>query len=1034
MSSNKKAIEDKKTYVESHPGLPPFDDAPSTLRLDKHASAVAGAAFDALKHDPNDPEVRAAYDALKREVKAQYDHVVSRGLRILPWTKGGQPYENSKDLREKVGRTHEIYYFPTRAGFGSGQDSSDHPLNAQVPGMPEGTVYNDLFRAVHDYFGHVMHPHEFGPQGELRAWHEHARMFTPEARKALTTETHGQNSWVNFGPHGPQKLPVTERPYAEQKAAVLPAEHHPVKLARRTIDPPSELERHAVAAMQNRKDPMALHVFADHVEEHHPNSVWVPVIREMQAGGNWRAKAREAAKIHTAEKRLVPRSTMATGSASVGGVYFHPELNEWRVGSGEKIVAPSHWWDENEAVNPIGVVDGKKTTMDRALHLLRNMPGGVDNVIGMALVAHFFAENREMRAENADRLKLARRTTATKKHPEYWAFLNQLADNADPTTAKVFADWLSDRGDPREHVARAVVGRFWFDESGKPYPHPERSAGSSDRSVEIVPGDHPGRSLMAFSDTANTGVSLRRVLDQDGQNPLPVLRWTFHIPRTVSNTKTTKGGMMTAPVTVEQLHQFIDAMPHGATKALWKDAARQHGWERPVKLARGDFPLGTEGNALFHAVAKQSDPASRAALADWMQENGVPGAHIVGASAKGRPNANEQHLRRYFGGAYWSGQHGPASVHASVRSARAPAGFAHAPVMLSVHHSYDAADPRLLLGTYPVWHHAAVWSREHLEQLLADFPQHIREEAQRVLGPRLPQSDRRSTVKLARLGPAVTGRTHTGETRYTHEFTDDEGKPLGTLSLVPREKALHVDWVGLHGAAAGEQAGVAGAKHIRSLLPQIAAAYPQHEILMGRRAGGAHRGELRGVELAPHRLARTGMIDSTNHRKRVELAKKVLSEAGFGRAVVKAALAHYGREQQPGVLAAIERATNPQHAVYTAAWIGMLTQQPRVSVFHPGDGQDALHVITSPHPTEHVSEYLRRAGVPRFSSERTATGTRAFVLDPDGQLNPAAWSAGLDGQHTTLRGKAHTLEGRESYQKAIREAEEATNASNSGAE
>ena len=30
------------------------------------------------------------------------------------------------------------------------------------------------------------------------AWNVHARMFSPLARRAMTTETRGQNSYVNF--------------------------------------------------------------------------------------------------------------------------------------------------------------------------------------------------------------------------------------------------------------------------------------------------------------------------------------------------------------------------------------------------------------------------------------------------------------------------------------------------------------------------------------------------------------------------------------------------------------------------------------------------------------------------------------------------------------------------------------------------------------------------------------------------------------------------------------------------------------------
>jgi hypothetical protein len=80
--------------------------------------------------------------------------------------------------------------------------------------------YNDVFRAVHDYFGHALYGNEFGPLGEEQAWRVHARMFSRAAVPALTTETRGQNCWVNFGPFA--HLEADLRPYAQQKNFLLP--------------------------------------------------------------------------------------------------------------------------------------------------------------------------------------------------------------------------------------------------------------------------------------------------------------------------------------------------------------------------------------------------------------------------------------------------------------------------------------------------------------------------------------------------------------------------------------------------------------------------------------------------------------------------------------------------------------------------------------------------------------------------------------------------------------------------------------------
>lgn len=210
-------LADAESYV-GHKLLPAHTDVP-----DPDASRATAAAFTEMRHDPTHPAVKASYDALKREISAQWDHLKKRGVTFTPWTKPGQPYATSADMARDARDNRHLHYFPSEGGFGGTDAASQtHPL---LEKDHDGIPFNDKFRAVHDYFGHALHGHQFGPTGEYRAYLEHAQMFSPEARGALTSETHGQNSWVNFGPHS--HLPVTERPYAEQKAGLLDAKHWP---------------------------------------------------------------------------------------------------------------------------------------------------------------------------------------------------------------------------------------------------------------------------------------------------------------------------------------------------------------------------------------------------------------------------------------------------------------------------------------------------------------------------------------------------------------------------------------------------------------------------------------------------------------------------------------------------------------------------------------------------------------------------------------------------------------------------------------
>lgn len=75
---------------------------------------------------------------------------------------------------------------------------------------------NDMFRAVHDAFGHAAIGCGFDEHGEEAAWLAHSYLYSPLARQALTTETRGQNCALIYGSHG-EGFPV-------QKIALLPEE------------------------------------------------------------------------------------------------------------------------------------------------------------------------------------------------------------------------------------------------------------------------------------------------------------------------------------------------------------------------------------------------------------------------------------------------------------------------------------------------------------------------------------------------------------------------------------------------------------------------------------------------------------------------------------------------------------------------------------------------------------------------------------------------------------------------------------------
>ncbi len=135
-----------------------------------------------------------------------------------------------------------LWTFPTESGFGTlaDFDPAKNPLLKKVGkiGDKEDATANDAFRVVHDIYGHFSPGNPFfRHKGEERAWYNHSRMYSPEALPAMSSETRGQNSWLNFGPHGARNRTAgsDETIFADQKTGLMPPEMYlpsPVKSRR----------------------------------------------------------------------------------------------------------------------------------------------------------------------------------------------------------------------------------------------------------------------------------------------------------------------------------------------------------------------------------------------------------------------------------------------------------------------------------------------------------------------------------------------------------------------------------------------------------------------------------------------------------------------------------------------------------------------------------------------------------------------------------------------------------------------------------
>jgi hypothetical protein len=202
------------------------------VALDKERGKRIADAFEVMAHAPDDPEVRAAFEALAKETVAQWQAIKETGL-VVEFNQDGDPYGNPRNAIRDVRENNHLFIFPTEEGYGTEGDESangeDNPMLRPVEGEFFGgrpVLVNDIFRAVHDYFGHVKEGVGFRARGEENAWAQHMPMYSPLAQRALSTETRGQNSWVNFGPHGEFNATANggDTVYAAQKVGLLPLE------------------------------------------------------------------------------------------------------------------------------------------------------------------------------------------------------------------------------------------------------------------------------------------------------------------------------------------------------------------------------------------------------------------------------------------------------------------------------------------------------------------------------------------------------------------------------------------------------------------------------------------------------------------------------------------------------------------------------------------------------------------------------------------------------------------------------------------
>jgi hypothetical protein len=131
--------------------------------------------------------IPASYEQLGRENAQQLDRMLNSGMN-LSYHKGDLNYANSPQMLEDALINRHLYV------FGGGEP---HQLLNKIDPYT-GLNENQVFRAVHDYYGHGPSGASFGPRGEELAYGTHGQLYSPLAKMAAATETRGQNSFVNY--------------------------------------------------------------------------------------------------------------------------------------------------------------------------------------------------------------------------------------------------------------------------------------------------------------------------------------------------------------------------------------------------------------------------------------------------------------------------------------------------------------------------------------------------------------------------------------------------------------------------------------------------------------------------------------------------------------------------------------------------------------------------------------------------------------------------------------------------------------------
>ncbi len=182
-----KAVQDAARSYAQGEGLQ-FKTPNNQQQVDPVRGYAQALAYKEAQAAPREaPGIRESYGAMREHVNKQYDYLTrpseKGGMGFTHGVTPSDPYPSVQHAARDIAQ-RKIKTFSTETTGGHEFFTNEE---------------NDKFRAVHDVFGHASTGRGFSRHGEEAAFLAHRSMFPPEAHAALTSETRGQNSYLNFG-------------------------------------------------------------------------------------------------------------------------------------------------------------------------------------------------------------------------------------------------------------------------------------------------------------------------------------------------------------------------------------------------------------------------------------------------------------------------------------------------------------------------------------------------------------------------------------------------------------------------------------------------------------------------------------------------------------------------------------------------------------------------------------------------------------------------------------------------------------------